>query len=581
MSTGGSGASTSHLKRHARGCNQKKLQTVAETRQVIIPFQPSKSSNPFISTGVRYSNEKMREIIAIAIMVHEYPFSVVEDDIRMWGFQYANPDFHKVTHKTARNDCLAIFGMEKKILKKFLESVSKISLTTDMWKSSHQVVEYMVITRHFIDAGCNLQKRVLGFVKVPPPRRGIDVADAIYKCLKTWGIENKVFSVSVDNASYNDSCLRRLKDNLSLSSKLIFGGSLFHVRCCAHILNLLVQDVLSKIKDTIFNICESVKYVNHNDARLKAFCDVVEQKRLKERKLVIDYPTRWNSTFNMLSTALKFKIAFAAYKEKEPHYNHTPSLEEWNKVEKVCKLLEVFNGATHVISGSEYQTANLYLAEVWKVKQILDKTDEDEDLFMKEMVQFHMVCICFPLIYKSKEVVDENIKKVRSSLEELYDEYLALSLEESLSPIVNLDSNNLSSSQENAAIITGFDEILSILRENETVLLVKSELQDYLDEGIYVLKTKSFCALDWWRNNSMKYKILSKMAADVLVIPISIVASESTFSAGGRVIDEFRFKLNEESVEALICGRDWFCHKYNVKKKSKVDKQAIQITLKV
>ena len=57
----------------------------------------------------------------------------------------------------------------------------------------NQVVEYMVITRHFTDARWNLQKRVLSFVKVPTPRRGIDVADAIFKCLKTWGIEKKFF----------------------------------------------------------------------------------------------------------------------------------------------------------------------------------------------------------------------------------------------------------------------------------------------------------------------------------------------------------------------------------------------------
>ena len=54
----------------------------------------------------------------------------------------------------------------------------------------------------------------------------------------------------------------------------------------------------------------------------------------------------------MLSIALKFKTAFASYKEREPHYNYAPSLEEWNQVEKVCKLLEVFNLATHVISGT-------------------------------------------------------------------------------------------------------------------------------------------------------------------------------------------------------------------------------------
>jgi hypothetical protein len=101
---------------------------------------------------------------------------------------------------------------------------------------------------------------------------------------------------------------------------------------------------------------------------------------------------------------------------------------------------------------------------------------------------------------------------------------------------------------------------------------MKSELQEYLDEGLYDVSPNitSFSALDWWRNNSMKYRILSKMAANILAIPISTVASESTFSAGGRVIDEFRSRLSEESVEALICGGDWFRHKYNVPKNSKV-----------
>ena len=211
-----------------------------------------------------------------------------------------------------RSDCLAIYNAEKNRLKALLKTVNKISLTTDMWKSCHQVVEYMVVTGHFIDVDpeWKLQKRVLSFVKVPTPRQGIDVADAIFKCLKTWEIEEKVFSVSVANASYNDSCLKNLKENLSLSTKLVLNGDLFHVRCCAHILNLLVQDGLGKIKDIIQNVRESVKYINHNDARLKAFSDVVEQKHLKERKLILDCPTRWNSTFQMLSTALKFKIAF-------------------------------------------------------------------------------------------------------------------------------------------------------------------------------------------------------------------------------------------------------------------------------
>ncbi|KAL0001609.1 hypothetical protein SO802_015390 [Lithocarpus litseifolius] len=47
------------------------------------------------------------------------------------------------------------------------------------------------------------------------------------------------------------------------------------------------------------------------------------------------------------------------------------------------------------------------------------------------------------------------------------------------------------------------------------------------------------------------------MARDVLSVPISTVASESTFSVGGRVIDQFRSSLRPDIVEALVCTRDW------------------------
>ena len=42
------------------------------------------------------------------------------------------------------------------------------------------------------------------------------------------------------------------------------------------------------------------------------------------------------------------------------------------------------------------------------------------------------------------------------------------------------------------------------------------------------------------------------------------------FSARGRVIDEFRSKLNEESIKALIGGGDRLYYKYDLKRKQKV-----------
>lgn len=134
----------------------------------------------------------------------------------------------------------------------------------------------------------------------------------IFNCLKGWDIEkNKIFSISVDNASYNDSCIRRLKDNISFSNTLVLCGQQFHVRCYAHIQKLLVQDGVSTIKDVIHNVRENVKFINTSYARLKSFYKVVELKCLKERKLIIDCHTRWNSTVLMLSTTFKFKHVFS------------------------------------------------------------------------------------------------------------------------------------------------------------------------------------------------------------------------------------------------------------------------------
>lgn len=42
-----------------------------------------------------------------------------------------------------------------------------------------------------------------------------------------------------------------------------------------------------------------------------------------------------------------------------------------------------------------------------------------------------------------------------------------------------------------------------------------------------------------------------------MAIHVSTVASESTFSIGGRILDQFRSSLTPKLVESLICTQDW------------------------
>ena len=66
-----------------------------------------------------------------------------------------------------------------------------------------------------------------------------------------------------------------------------------------------------------------------------------------------------------------------------------------------------------------------------------------------------------------------------------------------------------------------------------------NEVERYLVDGCEDLNDDKLDILRWWKSNASKYKILSKVAQHVLAIPISTVASESTFSISGRIIDQF------------------------------------------
>ena len=51
--------------------------------------------------------------------------------------------------------------------------------------------------------------------------------------------------------------------------------------------------------------------------------------------------------------------------------------------------------------------------------------------------------------------------------------------------------------------------------------------------------------------------MLSKLAGDVLAVPVSTVASESAFSTEGHILDPFWSSLSPLMVQNLVCAQDW------------------------
>nr|XP_015630638.1 zinc finger BED domain-containing protein RICESLEEPER 2-like [Oryza sativa Japonica Group]ABF96699.1 AC transposase, putative, expressed [Oryza sativa Japonica Group]ABF96700.1 AC transposase, putative, expressed [Oryza sativa Japonica Group]BAG95271.1 unnamed protein product [Oryza sativa Japonica Group] len=316
------------------------------------------------------------------IVLQELPSSFVEH----LGFRRfcasLNPYFRVVSRTTIKGDCLAAYQEQKLALLEVLRKTnSRVSLTADMW-SSNQNLGYMCITCHFIDNEWNMQKRIIRFTQVRTPHDSIALFNEIIKCIQDWQIESKLFSITVDNASTNDSMVVELKGNLLGKLAMPCKGELFHFWCAAHIFNPIVQDGLSTISAAISRIRESVKYVRASEAREQKFEEIIAQVGIvEEKRPSLDVSTRWNSTYLMLSSSLLFRRAFDSLDRFDPNFKDAPQFFDWENAEVLCKHLKVFYDATVVVSGTSYPTVTRYFHEFWKVKvMILNESNNEDDL---------------------------------------------------------------------------------------------------------------------------------------------------------------------------------------------------------
>ena len=110
----------------------------------------------------------------------------------------------------------------------------------------------MCLTAHFIDDDWNVHKKILNFCPVDS-HKGKDLGIAIEKCLLDWEIE-KVFTVTVDNASSNDVAIRHLRNAINNWGHSVLDGEFLHMRCMAHILNLVVVDGLKHVNPSIIRV---------------------------------------------------------------------------------------------------------------------------------------------------------------------------------------------------------------------------------------------------------------------------------------------------------------------------------------
>ncbi|KAL1567116.1 zinc finger BED domain-containing protein RICESLEEPER 2-like [Salvia divinorum] len=558
---------TGNMLRHLDNCPRKKTKDVGEI------LTESKS---------KFDPEHFRELLCSAIVVHDLPFRFVEYERIIACFEYLKWDIKLVTRNTMKADILKMYEKEKIVIKSKLGKIpGRLSLTSDCW-SSITSDGYISLTCHFIDEDWVLQKFVLNFSLMPSPHTGATLSNKLYSMLCDWGIENKAFSLTLDNAAANDSSVDLLLTQMNLNNSLLCNGEFFHIRCCAHIINLVIQDGLKDINQSVVKVRESVKYVRGSQIRKQKFLECVNKVGLdRKRGLRQDVTTRWNSTFLMLDNALYYKKAFMNFRLSDPNYKLCPSSEEWIKIEKIRGFLSLYYDVSNLFSGSSYPTANLYFRPVVMCYSSLRQSQNSSDEYIKKMAELMLpkfekywsdfsmiltIAVVFDPRYKL-QFVDFFYKKlygpnsrqfllVKEKLFALFEDYCNYYNDK-----FDLDKNGNSTLSGQNCDFTNADSVavveeFNLLDVEFGLSQQKSQLELYMEEKRLDVKS-NLDILNYWKGSQYKYPHVACMARDILSIPITTVASESVFSVGGRILDQYRSSLKPSNAEVIICTRDW------------------------
>ena len=91
-----------------------------------------------------------------------------------------------------------------------------------------------------------------------------------------------------------------------------------HIRCVAHILNLIVNEGLKELSTSIKKVREVVRYIRNSPSRLRKFKEFSDLIDIESNcGMCLDVLTRCNSTYLMLTSAYTYEKTFEKYEENE------------------------------------------------------------------------------------------------------------------------------------------------------------------------------------------------------------------------------------------------------------------------
>ncbi|GKD42011.1 zinc finger BED domain-containing protein RICESLEEPER 2-like protein, partial [Tanacetum coccineum] len=256
----------------------------------------------------RYDPDYLCEQLAGLVIQRALPFNHFDHEQTTRVFQNTmQPRYTHVSRSTLKRDAMKLWlAAKQEIIDSFGNINACVNITTDVWSAPHGVLgSYMCVTAHLIEPGTwQMMKRVISFEEFPSPHTGGALFKMLTKVLTNFNLEDKVMSITLDNASNNTSAM----DKLKLKYEPPMWGRFYYSRCVAHIINLVMQaglevPAIDAIRESFKTMLKDIfKSSARTRQRYVKICKDAEKPCLRPNW---DVPTRWNSTYHMFLSGLK------------------------------------------------------------------------------------------------------------------------------------------------------------------------------------------------------------------------------------------------------------------------------------
>jgi hypothetical protein len=578
-----SSGGTGHLKRHAEACAKKQG---IQLRQQQLLLNPDGTVRTW-----EYDPMVARENLARLIARQDLPLNFGESPaFENYIKNSHNPRFQAVSRQTTTRDLKNVYDKGYESLKELFSTCTfSVSVTSDIW-SSRAKEDYLSVVVHFIDDDWQMQKRVLGLRLIDVSHTGENIAERIREVIDEFNLADKIFAVTMDNASANSRAMEILQPLFCIYAQ----SFLLHQRCACHIINLIVKCGFKRVNVHIDAVRQAITWLTASNPRIaqwKRYCCASGEP---PRKFLTDADHRWNATYFMLKVVLPYKdllTVFLQTRNGPKNSDGQPILTDhtWHIVERFNQFLETFHDCTLLLSQVYYPTANLILHNILEIATLL-KEYENDDLLMPVVFNMKQKYLKYwkdiPMLYSFAFILDPRGKlrgflnilsligdiinvdystyyaDVKTKFYEVFRKYELKFQGDRLQrppPVPAAGKKKLQWSRiwGGSSSSHGGGTSSSAASGDARSHGPAEELSNYLDSDAIRHETSDFNVLGWWNDHKMSYPVLSKLARDVLTVPVSSVSSESAFSLCGRIIEDRRTSLSSDHVEILLSVKDW------------------------